>query len=147
MDRALRIGIVAGEKSGDLLAAGLIEEIKKTHPAAEFGGLAAQASIAKGFNSIADMERLSVMGLIEPLKRLPDLLALRRELLHHFLHWQPNVVVGIDSPDFNLGLEKNVKTARHQDLPLCVPLRVGVATGQGENTKTCRRPCISITAL
>ena len=66
--------------------------------------------LESGFVSIAPMERLSVMGLIEPLKRLPELIALRRQLYRHFIECNIDVMVGIDSPDFNLGLEKKLKT-------------------------------------
>ena len=72
--------------------------------------------IEKGFVSIAAMERLSVMGLIEPLKRLPDLIRLRRQLYQHFINLKVDIVVGIDSPDFNLGLEKKLKRSA---IPTC----------------------------
>jgi len=106
-----RVGLVAGEKSGDALGAGLISQLRNMLPTAEFSGLGGQAMQGAGLNSIADMERLSVMGFIEPLKRLPDLFALRRDLYQHFIDWQADVVIGIDSPDFNLGLERKLKQA------------------------------------
>lgn len=106
---AVRIGLVAGERSGDALGAGLITQLRQRLPAAEFSGLGGPDMQAAGFSSIAEMERLAVMGFIEPLKRLPDLLSLRRELYRHFLQWQADIVVGIDSPDFNLGLERKLK--------------------------------------
>ena len=105
----LTIGIVAGEKSGDALGAGLIDAIQALEPNTSFTGLGGQAMTEKGFVSIAAMERLSVMGLIEPLKRLPDLIRLRRQLYQHFINLKVDIVVGIDSPDFNLGLEKKLK--------------------------------------
>lgn len=107
----LCIGIVAGEKSGDALGAGLIREIKKTYPDAIFFGLGGEAMLAEGFQSFAPMERVSVMGLVEPLKRLPELIKIRSNLYRQFMLKQPDVVVGIDSPDFNLGLEKKLKRA------------------------------------
>jgi lipid-A-disaccharide synthase len=112
----LTIGIVAGEKSGDALGAGLIDAIQALEPNTRFTGLGGQAMIEKGFVSIAAMERLSVMGLIEPLKRLPDLIRLRRQLYQHFINLKVDIVVGIDSPDFNLGLEKKLKRSA---IPTC----------------------------
>ena len=112
----LTIGIVAGEKSGDTLGAGLIDAIQALEPSTRFTGLGGQAMIEKGFVSIAAMERLSVMGLIEPLKRLPDLMRLRRQLYQHFINLKVDIVVGIDSPDFNLGLEKKLKRSA---IPTC----------------------------
>ncbi|MDA8965377.1 lipid-A-disaccharide synthase [Pseudomonadales bacterium] len=112
----LTIGIVAGEKSGDALGAGLIDAIQALEPSTRFTGLGGQAMIEKGFVSIAAMERLSVMGLIEPLKRLPDLIRLRRQLYQHFINLKVDIVVGIDSPDFNLGLEKKLKRSA---IPTC----------------------------
>lgn len=101
----LKIGIVAGEASGDLLGANLIKKIREKHPDSIISGLGGPLMKAAGFHSIANMERLSVMGLIEPLFHLRDLFKLRHELYTHFLENRPDVFVGIDSPDFNLGLE------------------------------------------
>ncbi len=103
---ALRIGIIAGEASGDILGADLIRAIKARFPDAEFEGVGGPLMIGQGCHSLCEMDRLSVMGLVEPLKRLPELLRLRRMLKTHFLHWQPAIVVGIDSPDFNLNIER-----------------------------------------
>ena len=114
--KPLLIGIVAGEASGDLLGAGLIRAIKALHPDAEFVGLGGAQMQAEGFKTLDDMELLSVMGLVEPLKRLPQLLTLRRRLISHFLASQPAVVVGIDAPDFNLPLERKLKA---QGIPTC----------------------------
>ena len=104
-----RIGLVAGEKSGDALGAGLITQLKERLPSADFSGLGGEAMQSAGLHSIADMERLSVMGFVEPIKRLPDLISLRRDLYRHFLSWQADIVIAIDSPDFNLGLERKLK--------------------------------------
>lgn len=104
-----RIGIVVGEVSGDLLGSQLMAAIRKKYPDVLFYGLGGPAMIASGFNTKADLERLSVMGLLEPLKRLPDLFKLRRELIHHFTTHKPDIFIGIDAPDFNLGLESKLK--------------------------------------
>lgn len=102
---AMRIGIIAGEASGDILGADLIRAIKQRYPDAEFEGVGGPLMIEQGCRSLCEMDRLSVMGVVEPLKRLPELLRLRRLLKSHFLSWQPAIVIGIDSPDFNLNIE------------------------------------------
>ncbi len=139
-----RIGIVAGEKSGDALGAGLIEALKQQLPNAEFSGLGGPAMQAAGLHSIADMERLSVMGLVEPLKRLPDLFALRRELLQHFLSWPADIVIGIDSPDFNLGLERRLKK---RGLLCCHYVCPSVWAWRQGRVKTIRRSVDYVLAL
>lgn len=109
MAKPVRIGLVAGEVSGDVLAADLIPQLRQYFPDAEFSGLGGENMIAAGFHSLFPMERLSVMGFVEPLKRLPELLHIRKTLYQHFLAWQADLVVGIDSPDFNLGLELKLR--------------------------------------
>ncbi|MEX1667469.1 lipid-A-disaccharide synthase [Zhongshania guokunii] len=106
---ALRIGIIAGEASGDILGADLIRAIKSRHPNAEFEGVGGPLMIEQGCRSLCEMDRLSVMGIVEPLKRLPELLRLRRLLKSHFLSWQPAIVIGVDSPDFTLNIERYVR--------------------------------------
>lgn len=110
MSEAPLIGIVAGEKSGDILGAGLIAALRKKYPDAEFAGIGGPDMIALGFNSLADMERLSVMGFVEPLGRLPELFALKKRLKEFFIERRPLVFIGIDSPDFNLRLEEELRS-------------------------------------
>ncbi|MGK2914190.1 MAG: lipid-A-disaccharide synthase [Porticoccaceae bacterium] len=107
----VRIAIVVGEASGDQLGAGLMKALREHYPEAVFEGLGGPRMIAEGFHSLYPMERLAVMGLVEPLKRLPELLRMRRALKQYFLAWQPAVMVGIDAPDFNLGLELQLRRA------------------------------------
>lgn len=106
---SLRVGLVAGEASGDLLGAGLIESIRARVPDARFEGIAGPRMIAAGCHAIAPAERLAVMGLIEPLGRLPELLRLRHRLLRRFIDDPPDVFIGIDAPDFNLALERKLR--------------------------------------
>ncbi|MGK0442102.1 MAG: lipid-A-disaccharide synthase [Pseudohongiellaceae bacterium] len=105
MAKRLYIGIVVGEVSGDILGASLMQAIQCKHPDAQFEGIGGPLMLAQGFNSLFAMEGLSVMGLVEPLKRLPELLRIRKTLKHHFTNNKPDLFLGIDSPDFNLDLE------------------------------------------
>ena len=81
----MRIGIVAGEASGDILAAGLIKAIKQQHPDAQFEGIAGPLMIEQGCHALHDMERLSVMGIVEVLGRYRELLGIRNQLAKHFI--------------------------------------------------------------
>lgn len=107
----LRIGIVVGEASGDILGAGLIKAIKAYHPDAVFEGIAGPLMLAEGAQSFFPQDRLAVMGFVEPLKRLPELLRIRKFLKKHFTDNPPDLFIGIDSPDFNLDLELALKQA------------------------------------
>jgi lipid-A-disaccharide synthase len=107
----LRIGLVAGESSGDLLGAGLVTAVRERIPDAVFEGVAGPEMIAAGCDRWADAEELAVMGVVEPLKHLPRLLRLRRTLISRWRASPPDVFVGIDAPDFNLGLEAALKAS------------------------------------
>jgi lipid-A-disaccharide synthase len=107
----MRIGLVAGESSGDLLGAGLIRAIRQQFPDAVFEGVAGPQMLAAGCDQWEPAESLAVFGLIEPLAHLPRLLRLRKNLLDRWTASPPDVFVGIDAPDFNLGLEKRLRTA------------------------------------
>ncbi|HTA65303.1 MAG TPA: lipid-A-disaccharide synthase [Xanthomonadaceae bacterium] len=109
MSRPLRFALVAGEASGDQLGAGLIAELKRRHPDAQFGGVGGAGMRAVGLDVWHDCSALSVMGYAEVARHLPRLLRLRRTLRQRLLDWKPDVFIGIDAPDFNLGLERALK--------------------------------------
>lgn len=111
MNKPIRIGILAGEASGDMLGASLIAALREQHPHIQVEGIGGPAMQAAGCHSLFDIERLSVMGIVEPLKRLPDLLRLRRDVCAHFLKNRPDIFIGIDAPDFNLGIERKLHDA------------------------------------
>ena len=104
-----RIALVAGEVSGDFLGASLLSALQDRLPGLYSEGVAGPRMTAAGCTKIADMERLAVMGIVEALGRLPELLQLRRRLAKHWCAQPPNVFIGIDAPDFTLGLEKRLR--------------------------------------
>jgi lipid-A-disaccharide synthase len=111
MTAPLTVGLVAGESSGDTLGAALIEAIRQRHPQASFFGVAGPKMRAAGCEVWASSDELAVMGLTEVLRHLPRLLRLRAALVARFIAAKPSVFVGIDAPEFNLGLEARLKRA------------------------------------
>ena len=110
MSKPLRIAMVAGEPSGDVLAAGMVAELKRLYPDAIIEGIGGPNMQAQGFHSLFDMETLSVMGLVEVLSHLPAILKVKKALLAYFSDNPPDIFVGIDAPDFNLRVEKELKS-------------------------------------
>ena len=107
----MRIALVAGEASGDALGAGLMRALRARFPDATFEGVAGPQMSAVGTVSYFPMERLAVMGLVEVLKRLPELLRLRAGLARRWRARPPDVFIGIDAPDFNLPLARRLKAS------------------------------------
>ena len=107
----LRVGIVAGEASGDILGGGLIRALKTRFPELTVEGIGGELMQAQGCHSLYPMEKLSVMGLTEVLGRLPELLKIRKTLTQKFLDNPPDIFIGIDAPDFTLQMEGRLKHA------------------------------------
>ncbi|AFC85184.1 lipid-A-disaccharide synthase [Frateuria aurantia] len=103
--------LIAGEASGDQLGGGLIIALRQRFPEARFVGIGGERMKAAGLESWHDMRELSLFGLVEVLGHLPRLLRLRKALLRRLLQLRPDVVIGIDAPDFNLGVERHLKQA------------------------------------
>ncbi|GLQ31166.1 lipid-A-disaccharide synthase [Litoribrevibacter albus] len=101
--------MIAGEASGDILGSGLIKELRETYPDAIIEGIGGPLMIEQGFNTHFPMERLSVMGLVEVLGRLRELIGIHRKMYRHFKKNPPDVFIGIDAPDFTLRMERKLK--------------------------------------
>ena len=104
-----RVAIVAGEASGDLLGAALIRALKERWPEVEFFGIAGPKMIAEGAQSLFPMEKLAVRGYVEVIRHLREILAIRGGIYREVVRERPDLFIGIDAPDFNLGLEAKLK--------------------------------------
>ena len=107
--RPLRVYLVAGELSGDILGAGLMQALRGRLGEVEFRGIGGPRMLAQGIDSRYPLETLSVMGLVEVVKHLPELIKVRRALKRDALAWAPDIMIGIDAPDFTLGLERQLR--------------------------------------
>ncbi|MGZ5074945.1 MAG: lipid-A-disaccharide synthase, partial [Usitatibacter sp.] len=107
----MKVAIVAGEASGDLLGAALIRAVSLRWPGVRFHGIAGPKMAAEGARTLYPMEKLAVRGYVEVLKSLREILAIRRGLTRQLLADKPDLYIGVDAPDFNLGLETRLKAA------------------------------------
>ena len=110
----VKVGLVAGEASGDMLGGSLLQALRARAPGLSAMGVAGEEMRAAGCRPLGHASELAVMGLVEVIAHLPRLLKLRRQLARQFATWRPDVFVGIDAPEFNLGLESRL---RRQGIP------------------------------
>ena len=120
---ARRIALVAGEPSGDVLGSRVLRALRRALPGCDLHaeGIGGEAMIAEGFQTLYPLERLSVMGLVEPLGRLPELLRIRRALYRRWRANPPALLLGIDAPDFNLRLARRLRDAGVRTAQLVSP--------------------------
>ena len=111
MGNAVRIAMVAGEASGDLLAGHLIAALRAKLPDAVFYGIGGPRMEGQGFDAWWPMEKLAVMGYVDALKHYREISGIRRQLKKRLLEIKPDIFIGVDAPDFNLGLETDLKSA------------------------------------
>jgi lipid-A-disaccharide synthase len=141
---AVTIGIVAGEASGDALAASLIQAVRSRIPNARFVGVAGPRMEAAGCEAWYPLEMLSVRGLVEVVSRLPELVALRRNLARRLIASRVQLFIGVDAPDFNLGLEARLKRAGARTVHFVSP---SVWAWRRERVRTIKRSVHRMLAL
>jgi lipid-A-disaccharide synthase len=139
-----RIVFIAGEASGDQLARGLIEALRSRFPDAVFEGITGPQMRAAGCDSWGDCDQLAVMGIVEVIKHLPRLLRLKKELVERLRQDPPDVLIGIDAPDFNLRLEK---VARNLGIPTVHYVCPSVWAWRQSRVKTIRESCDLVLCL
>ncbi len=141
---SVRVGIVAGELSGDTLAAGLVEAVRRRRPDVVFEGVTGPGMRAAGVETLVDVEALAVMGLTEIVRELPRLLKLRRSLVARWRAEPPALVIGVDAPDFNLGLLKRLRRRGQLTLQYVCP---SVWAWREGRVKTIRRAADAVLCL
>ena len=142
--RAWRIALVAGEASGDLLAAHLIEALKQHLPAARFFGIGGPKMQAAGFDAWYPAEALAVRGYVEVLRQLPSIVRIRSELRRRLLADPPDLFIGVDAPDFNLGLEEALKVRGITTVQYVSP---SLWAWRGERIHKMKRACAKVLCL
>ena len=138
------VGIVAGETSGDALAATLIRAMRERHPQVRFAGIAGPKMVAEGCEAWVPMEKLAVRGFAEVLAHLPELIGIRRELRRRFLAERVPLFIGVDAPDFNLGLEARLKRRGVRTIHFVSP---SVWAWRGERVQAMARAVDRVLAL
>lgn len=106
----MRIGIVAGELSGDQLGGTLVEALKQKYPNAIIEGIGGPKMAAAGFKSLYPMDALSLIGFLEIISKGLRILSIRRKIINYFKQNKPDIFIGIDAPDFNLTVEKELRS-------------------------------------
>jgi len=142
--KKMRIGIVAGEASGDLLGSHLVRALKEKLPEVEFVGIGGPKMQSAGVTSLFPMEKLAVMGYVEVLKRYFQIVAIRRKLIRYFKSNPPDIFVGVDAPDFNLDLERSLKRA---GIPTIHYVSPSIWAWRGERIHKIRKSCTKVLAL
>ncbi len=140
----MRIGIVAGEASGDLLGSHLVRALKEKLPEIEFVGVGGPKMQSAGVTSLFPMEKLAVMGYVEVLKRYFQIIAIRRKLIRYFKSNPPDIFIGVDAPDFNLDLERDLKKA---GIPAIHYVSPSIWAWRGERIHKIRKSCTKVLAL
>jgi lipid-A-disaccharide synthase len=142
--RRLRIALVAGEASGDLLGAHLIEALSRRLPAASFFGIGGPKMQSAGFDVWYPAEALAVRGYVEVLRQLPSILRIRSELRRRLLADPPDLFIGVDAPDFNLGLEAALKARGITTVHYVSP---SLWAWRGERIHKMKRACAKVLCL
>ena len=141
MAGVVRIAMVAGEPSGDLLASHLIAALKAKLPNAVFFGIGGPKMQGQGFDAWWPMESLSVMGYVDALKNYREISGIRRQLKKRLLDQRPDIFIGVDAPDFNLGLETSLKSAGGANRSLRQSLDLGLARRSHQENRSRGQPC------
>ncbi len=142
--KKMRIGIVAGEASGDLLGSHLVRALKEKLSEVEFVGIGGPKMQSAGVVSLFPMEKLAVMGYVEVLKRYFQITAIRRKLIRYFKSNPPDIFIGVDAPDFNLDLERTLKKA---GIPTIHYVSPSIWAWRGERIHKIRKSCTKVLAL
>ncbi len=140
----MRVAMVAGEPSGDVIAAPLVAELRERLPQARFYGIGGPQMQGRGFESWYPMEALSVRGYVEAARAVPRILSIRRELKGRLLADPPDLFIGVDAPDFNLGLEESLREAGIRTVHYVSP---SIWAWRGERIQRIRRAADKVLAL